>query len=198
MYAVVADTTQELGKLFLRFQEYYEGPEFKGKVFTLDEFKPWYQTSRSASSFTYYDDWSGFNIPGTAVEFVARNFKNLSDDEKWLIDHIKKEKLEKKYYVIGYEKGAHGTMKHEIAHAMFYLKPIYRAKVGQILFKNEKLLSKLGKHLLDMGYNESVIEDEKHAYLLANRDFLKENKLWKKQFDMISRQIGNLFEEYGE
>lgn len=54
---------------FLRFQEYYESPEFKGEAFSLLDFMDWYAHSYSSHkhdkrpSFTYPSDWAGFNVP---------------------------------------------------------------------------------------------------------------------------------------
>lgn len=197
VYQVSAKTSQELAKLFVRFQEHYESPEFKGKIFTLAEFEEWYKVSRNAVNFTYYEDWSGFNVPDSVVEFVARNFTDLTEDEQWLIAQIRKAQPEGgRYYVIGAAKGSPDTLKHEIAHAMFYLDQGYRWGVGKLLRKNEEILEDLGEHLRYMGYDDSVVEDEKHAYILTERDYLTEQKLWFDQFDMIHRQISTLFERH--
>lgn len=210
VFAVTADTSQELAKLFLRFQENYESPQFKDTAFTLEEFKEWYQTSRGAKTFTYYTDWGGFNVPGKIInrfincsEFKCENeygeglcFDPLSEDEKWLVKKIVEAKVKGKYYVIGYAKGSSSTLQHETAHAMFYIDHEYRKQVGKILHKNEEVLVDLGKHLLSIGYANSVVEDEKHAYLLSNRAGLKAQKLWIPQFDMINRQLTNIFNKY--
>lgn len=53
-------TQEQLASTFLRFQEHYESPEFRGKIFTLDEYKEWYMTNSPNSIkkgiFTYYED----------------------------------------------------------------------------------------------------------------------------------------------
>jgi len=58
----------------LRFEEYYESPRFKGRIFTFDEYRKWYVKNspkgKKTGRFTYYSDWSGFNIPSYALKTV--------------------------------------------------------------------------------------------------------------------------------
>ena len=42
IYAVEGTTSSEVARLFLRFQECYESPKFRDKIFTLKEFKKYY------------------------------------------------------------------------------------------------------------------------------------------------------------
>lgn len=71
---LVFENQKELASTFVRFQEHYESPEFAGKTFSLEEFKEWYiknsEKGRETGEFTYYEDWSGFNIPS----YVMRPF----------------------------------------------------------------------------------------------------------------------------
>ena len=48
------NSQQELAETFLRFQEHYESPKYRGKVFTLGEFRKWYTDVHG--SFSYYQD----------------------------------------------------------------------------------------------------------------------------------------------
>lgn len=196
VFLISADTSEELARLFVRFQEYYESPRFKGEVFTLEEFESWYQESRGASTFTYYDDWSGFNIPGWVIEDFAIKFHYLSKDEEWLVNKVWDAMVDNSpYYVIGAAKGEQDTFQHEIAHALFYLNNDYKAKVTAILDANTALLAPLGQHLRDMGYGESVIEDEKHAYLLTERRYMNSLGLWLEEFKSLNSQIYQIFKE---
>ena len=54
---VSADSQEELNRTFLRFQEHYESPEWKGKIFTDGQFRAWYSEKYGAN--TYERDWSG-------------------------------------------------------------------------------------------------------------------------------------------
>ena len=60
------DTQEECAKTFCRFEEYYESPFWQGKIFTLDEYKEWY--IKTYGQWSYYTDWSGFNIPDYAFK----------------------------------------------------------------------------------------------------------------------------------
>src|SRR3990167_8171616 len=97
------DTQEELTTTFLRFQEHYESPEFKGKIFTLEEFKKWYilnsPNGKKTGRFTYYEDWAGFNIPSEVLEpFYEGKFNPLADYEQKFLD-LFKEKRDGKFYV---------------------------------------------------------------------------------------------------
>lgn len=170
-----------LSSTFLRFQEHFESPEFKGKIFTLEEFKKWYTINspigKTKGVFTYYTDWSGFNIPSEILHpFFQGKFDPLSEQElkflKLFKDKIKKEE---KFYIIGtygrkddYWKKE--VLRHEIGHGLFYTNPEYKKEVLKILqeIKPEKK-EKITKFLKDNnGYHESVWEDEVHAYLITD------------------------------
>ena len=55
----------ELGMLFLRCQEYYESPckEFNNQPFVVLDFMNWYRKEMKSKSFTYPEDYIGYNIP---------------------------------------------------------------------------------------------------------------------------------------
>lgn len=67
IFHVNFSSQEELASTFLRFQEHFESPSFKGKIFSLDDYKRWYikhsPNGQKTGEFTYYSDWSGFNIP---------------------------------------------------------------------------------------------------------------------------------------
>ncbi len=62
-------TMYEIGSLFIRMQEFYECPDerFRGKYFTLDEYMDWYAGRHPQGKFSYFEDWAGFNIPGSSL-----------------------------------------------------------------------------------------------------------------------------------
>ena len=165
------ETQFDLCSTFLRFQEYYESPEFKGRIFTLDEYKRWY--SEIKGSFSYYTDWSGFNIPSEAlIPFLEGKFDPLSSEEQQLLGMF--ENLQHPYYIIGVSGDLDSEQKrklinHEIAHGLFSTNLKYKTEVLNTLaqynldgFKN--WLRSLG------GYHESVLDDEVNAYTLFGSD----------------------------
>ncbi len=97
-------TQIEIASTFLRFQEHYESQEFKGKIFSLEEFKRWYvQNSpkgKASGEFTYYQDWAGFNIPSYVLSpFYRGEFDPLSEQEAVILRMFRNE--QEPFYIIG-------------------------------------------------------------------------------------------------
>ncbi|MBW3011416.1 hypothetical protein KY326_04315, partial [Candidatus Woesearchaeota archaeon] len=91
IFHVMFPTQLELTSTLLRFQEHFEGQEFKGKIFTLEEYKEWYVANsvmgKKTGMFTYYEDWSGFNFPSdTLGPFSDGKFDPLSDAESHFLN----------------------------------------------------------------------------------------------------------------
>lgn len=196
VFAVVADTSQELARLFVRFQEHFESPKFKGKYFTLDEFKNWYKDYTNSKTFTYYNDWGGFNVPSTVIEpFIEGKFGKLSTREKWLLSNIKKSvNPGEKYYVIGYPENNSNTIKHELAHAKFYLNSFYNMSVLMAIGAvNKNTIKNIFKYLAKLGYGDNVWIDELHAYVLTGKTDLKRAGLWTPQLDVLKSELSNLY-----
>ena len=188
------DDREEQAKIFLRFQEHYESPEFRGKVFTLEEYKDWY--TKLKGKFSYYTDWIGFNFPSYVFSaFKEGKFDPLSEKEKELLKLF--ENITDPFYVISIwndksdkskNKIGH-TLRHEIAHGFFYTKPDYRKRVQEILSRYD--LSQLKEWLRGRGgYHEDVLEDECHAYALTGS-----SKLAVEIPDKLKEEIQALFEE---
>lgn len=167
------ESQEELASTFLRFQEHYESPEFRGKVFSLDEYRAWYVSQKGA--FTYYQDWSGFNIPSYVLEpFFEGKFDPLSEKEQRLLELFRPLRG-RKFYVIGaFRKAPRGTVDpkevkvvhHEVAHSLFYMDPEYRREVMEVLgtIPAGPIHQFLGGLA---GYHPSVFDDETHAYLMT-------------------------------
>jgi hypothetical protein len=184
VFNVNFDTQEKLASTFLRFQEHYESPEFKGKTFTLEEFKEWYTANstkgKETGKFTYYEDWGGFNIPSHILKpFYEGSFEPLSKKEKKLLDTFK-DKKDKKFYIIGTFSGKEREylLKHETAHGLFYTNPDYRHEVLNELDKlDPKTRNNINKVLEKFGYNSDVWVDESHAYIMTQSNYLKKKGL---------------------
>jgi hypothetical protein len=151
-----------MAKTFLRFQEFYESPKFRGKIFSLKEFKDWYKTTRKGK-FTYYTDWAGFNIPSTVLRpFYDKQFKNLTVRELTLLRKFKD--IKGKFYIIATTGKSSMTLNHEISHARFYINGSYRKEILAALGRVNT--TSIAKWLLGLGYDQSTLLDEIHAYLL--------------------------------
>lgn len=167
------DTQEELAETFCRFQEYYESPEFKGKVFTLGQYREWY--SQFYGAWTYYTDWHGFNIPSWVLEpFKEGKFDPLSEKEQKFVDMFRHRTG--KFYIIGTFGEKMGALDHEICHALYYLDEGYHKRVTDIIANVEKkrVWKDLEYFLLEKGYADEMLVDEVQAYLACNARHLKD------------------------
>ncbi len=160
IYLLKFKTQYELTSTFLRVQEHYESPRFHGRIFSLEQYMDWYAAEKG--NFTYYQDWSGFNVPSTAFQlFYEGKFDPLSDKEKHLLGLFAK--LQERFYVIGvYEDG---SLTHELAHALYFTDEAYRKAVQAEMRKYDT--SGLARKIANAGYAQHVVRDEMQAYIVA-------------------------------
>lgn len=161
-------TPKAAAKTFLRVQERFESPVFRGKIFTVKQVQKYF---RQTFKTDYYDAYDGFNIPATALRpFIRGKFDPLNQAEKKLADLFRDRKG--KYYIVASAHGDNLTLKHELTHGLFYLNDEYRKAVKKILSKTSVLKSIL-KCLEKDGYHPDICDDEANAYLMCNQDYLK-------------------------
>lgn len=166
VFLVECDRRDELASTFLRFQEHYESPRFRGSVFTREQFVAWHVAERGA--FTYGQDWSGFNVPSWALEpFYQGLFDPLEERELRLLELFRGES--EPYYVIGVVGDGTAvdrwTLEHELAHGLFATSAAYRRAVRACLQGED--IAALERELLSKDYCPQVLQDEVHAYLLT-------------------------------
>lgn len=160
IFLVRFPTQYELASTFLRIQEHYESSRFRRRVFTLEEYMDWYASEFGA--FTYFEDWTGFNVPSSAFEpFNEGQFDPLLKKEQRLLSRFRKDRAP--FYVIGV--ASRDDLKHELAHALFFTRPDYRRAVVAAMRGYDT--SALQRQLARMGYHRHVLPDEVHAYLVA-------------------------------
>jgi len=174
------DNRYDLCMSFVRIQEFYESPQFKGKYFTLEEFIDWWSFSESKikGSFDYPIRWNGFNIPGEVILnwLYECDEEILRDKEIALLNRLAKklkvkvggvtaayvfyallkDKL-KGIYVIGCHKQKGNKYKkeiidHELAHAFYTLYPKYKTSC-------KKLLTAMGRNKDDKIIKECVYDN---------------------------------------
>lgn len=166
-----ANTAEELGQYFLRFQEHYESPEWRGKIFTIGQFRTWYSQKYGVNS--YEKDWAGYNIPSYILKpFLSGLFDPLSEQEKELLNLFRYRTDD--FYIIGSNDGDDDTLDHEICHALWYTVPKYRSAAQKVLIENQKQLRPVYDYISGMMYDYSVYDDEVHAYMSADLDSLKD------------------------
>ncbi|MGV8162513.1 MAG: ABC transporter ATP-binding protein [Candidatus Nanoarchaeia archaeon] len=200
IYHMQFKTQYEQNSTLLRFQEYYESPKFKGKVFTLKEFKDWYIQSTELGKkhgFNYYSYWQGFNFPSSNLKlFLKGKFDPLSKKEKEFLKIIKSINKKKFYIITTFGRAKILLDHHEIAHGLFYMDNYYKKQVRQIMKKlttkeNQTLERYLSKQ---MGYHKSVIEDEMQAYLLCELSGLKKLTMTA-NLKKISAELKKVYEK---
>jgi hypothetical protein len=171
-------TNHDVSMSFLRIQEYYESPNsnFRGKVFSLEEYMDWYCRKQSDDgAFSYMIDYVGFNVPGNVVHQFFTDYTNSDmmssrfrkGEHELYAFLVQNGLLERKdFYLIATKQQARtSTITHEIRHGMFYLIPEYREEILKVI-RFYKLKS-FKKQLRKMGYGSSTMEDEIHAYTLT-------------------------------
>lgn len=182
IYSLCFKDPYKLAMVFLRYQEFYESdnPRFYRNKFTLMQYIDWYVQKFGA--FTYHKDWIGFNIPLSIIDQV--HGLGISDENHndllmmGLSKMIKSDANNDNCYLIGYSKGKKDTLKHEVAHARFYINGDYRIKIENTFSKLPiETQNKLYKAMLDMGYAQSSAVDEFQAYASENN----EKRFWKEE-----------------
>jgi hypothetical protein len=164
---ISADSQEELGRTFIRFQEHYESPnpDFRGKIFTLGMVRQWYSVQYGAD--TYHHDWTGFNFPSRILlPFKQGLFDPLTSEEIELLNLFKYR--HDNFYIMGAQNNA--TLRHELSHALYDSNEKYRNEIDSCIKKNKRGLAKTRKYILDKGYAEEVINDELQAYITDNDD----------------------------
>ncbi len=201
IYHLNFPTQQGLASTLLRFQEHYESPQFREKIFSLDEFQRWYTANstngRKTGKFTYYDDWGGFNFPSYVLDpFYRGLFDPLSKPERFFLDRFE-DKAETKFYVIG-TFGDGDALEHEIAHGLFYIDEKYKAKTLRVLASmDQEDRTKISNFLRDeAGYHNEVIDDEIHAYLATDQDYFTDESLTIKNLSIVHRKLRKIFDKY--
>lgn len=186
-------TNKDLAYTFMRFQEHYENPQFKGRTFTKDEFILWYVGKND--KFDYYE-WDGFNVPGHIFNtFYEGNFDPLDEKEQEMLKLLSPYK-HRRFYVIG-TCASNTSFNHEIAHALFYTFKDYKKNVMEILSSIDKReRQKINKVLLDVGYDKEFFDDETQAYLVGGLDLLKRKGLKDSNLEKQQRDMRTLFRKY--
>ena len=210
IYLITYPSQYELCMSFVRMQEFYESPKFRGKYFTLEDYMDHWSKTKGNGSFTYPATWNGFNVPGDVIknwmEVCNDNDDKMRDREHDLLYYINKLMLKEglqgvhsddldKIYVIG----AHGKsfnikdiVGHESAHAFYRVYPEYKESCDKILNKiNPEEMNKMRNSLLALGYNRDVVLDEVQAYSSVDSGMLYNSlkKEFKSNFENFKKNL---------
>jgi hypothetical protein len=206
VFLVEMKDTYDLSMLFCRAQEFYESnfEEIRGKHFNMLEFIALYSKRRGCGAFTYAQDWAGFNLPGNVVSKLYAKNKIIDFnfyDRTFLKIHKHCLTKNNDYYLIGAETKNKNTIYHELAHAFFYLDPVYRKAVMNIIKSMKPTLLKKIKNYLcnELGYANKTLLDEVHAYTCHDTEQLCEciklNKEQLTNLDKINKKLLSIFNE---
>lgn len=195
-------TRRKLCKTLLRFEEFYESPEFRGKIFSLEEFKEWYTKNspkgKKTRKFTYYSDWRGFNIPSHAFEpFYQGKFNPLSVEEKGILDLLRNKRKGKFYLIATFGKAPNYILRHEIAHGLYYTNQNYRKQARKIISKiDSKTKNSIQNFLAKSGgYSKAVWPDEMQAHM-HSLPKLRKSGLNTEPLNEIGRKMKDLLDTY--
>ena len=198
IYCVQIDDDYDRAMLFCRYQEFYESQykKFRGKPFTWMEYMRYYKNDWKKRTFTYPDDWAGYNIPSNSLQkshgifCKDTEYDAIMNDIYWFCanDVVTKNGKRADWYLIGSSSKDLKTMDHEIAHGLYFTNPEYKKNVTKLI-KNIKPnhYIKLKKKLIKMGYvnDKKILDDEINAFMstgLYNGMDTKELKVYQKDF----------------
>lgn len=198
-YLWIADSQYELTSTMLRVQECYESPgkDFQNKMFSLEEFMDWY--AQTYGNFTYYSDWSGFNLPISYVKRLSR-FKNKTKKEKALLESVRD--ISKGYLIAIYKQDPEKleTFYHEFSHNLFNLNKDYRfLSTCQVYSLDKKILERISRSLKNNGYCDKVLIDEIVAFSINQKGMQRKHftefttKKDKKRMIDLSKTITKMF-----
>jgi hypothetical protein len=186
---VWADSQEELGLTFMRFQEHYESanPEFRDRIFTLGQLRNWYSETYGANN--YHTTWIGFNFPSKVlIPFRDGLFDPLTIEENRLLELFRYRK--DNFYIIGAQNNS--TLRHELAHALYSSNIKYKTEIDGFLKKNEKKLKDTNKYILGKGYCKEVLNDEIQAYITDNDD----NNIINMTCSSVITGINKIYQKY--
>ena len=185
-------TQYEAASTMIRFSEYYENPKLRGTAFTLDEVMDFW--AQKNGKMEYFEYWEGFNVPSIVFEtFTNGKMDPLREKEKALLEALKK--IPSPFYLIATREGIDpATMKHEIAHGLFYTNAEYYKKAVRIISEIDK--KPIFEFLRDENYHESVWHDETHAYLLDGGSDLRKAGIALKPYREAQKQLQALYREF--
>lgn len=164
---ISADSQDELGLTFMRFQEYYESANknFRNNIFTLGQLRNWY--SEKYGSNSYHTHWHGFNFPSRVLKpFKDGLFDPLTKEEESLLELLRYRNDD--FYIIGAQTKEY--LRHELSHALYHYDKKYRLEIDTFLNKYNNQIKHISKYILNKGYTKEVLNDELQAYITDNDD----------------------------
>ena len=162
------DTKKDMALTFCRIQEYYESDKepLRGQLFSFYDFVVEHMDDRGR--INYFNHWDGYNFHDQVFKKWLPWDRTVHENK--LLDHMEAElNWDQPFYVIGSLEGDKGTIKHELAHALWYLNTDYRMRAEILVHDIKKYYPyeyrRFTTELREMGYAEAVLHDEMQAYM---------------------------------
>jgi len=163
---------------FIRLQEFYESSDqiIKDNYFTLEDIIDRYSDKKG--NFTYFSDWSGFNVSRNTVKRFYEIFfiehGDFTKKERILFDiiinNISFRKDVKDFYIIGIY--TYRDINHELSHAFYNLDSDYEKEMKSLIRKYQ-YKKEVRQWLYKIKYSKEQLDDEMQAYLsTSNRNSL--------------------------
>jgi len=205
IYLLMFDTQYELCMSFVRWQEFYESPKFRGKYFDLEEYIDYWSKDFGGGSFDYPAVWGGFNIPGKVIDdWISISVEKQDRDREnevliLLCDTLRNDNLYlRDTYIIAThkeqeEREINTTIDHELAHAFYYVYPEYKSSCNKLLKKVSKVAYTNAKVMLvKLGYCRASIKDEMQAYFSTynEKEILTPRMDFCKNFETFKKSMG--------
>jgi hypothetical protein len=177
IYLFTAENQKDLALTFFRVQEFYESPhpELNGAKFSTYDFLN--RVMDNDGNIEYFNYWAGFNIPGEVVnEWWKKQDVNQATTHELVFFNLLNDAgvdFSQTYYVIGTLEKDKRTIKHEIAHALYYTDQEYYKEMFNLtsefmfLYKDQYQISR--NSLINMGYCNKVLDDEIQAYMSSEK-----------------------------
>ena len=178
VFAVKVEDEYHRAMLFLRCQEHYESnlEGIRGSHFDIFEYMDKYRKWKGEFTFTYTQDWAGFNVPDYIVETCTKHVLDARNGVfptpydyvmASIIESVKMQiKGNKRWYLLGVDSFESQTMDHEVAHGLYYVSPKYKKVTSNMVHSLPPgIYSGMKELLLHMGYCDEVISDEIQAFL---------------------------------
>jgi len=191
---------KELTFTMCRVEEYYEAASdnLRGKNFTWPEFID--EFTNEKGHLDYFHSWSGFNIPGESFRAWVDGCTDMSLRERDMVAEVYQHvAFDQKFYVIAAQESDVSVEDHEIAHATYYTTDEYRAIMQDL---NAKLDNDTRVLLIngfaDLGYSETVFEDELQAFLSTSTfEYLnKRFEMSQEMFDRVTPAYMKVFKDF--
>lgn len=196
IYHVVFPDGKTMCSTLVRMSEMYENPRFRGKKFSLEEFRTWYKESTGHKVYTYNRDWDGFNLPyENLLQFQVLYNDVLTKQEAAFLALLTQNGAKKNGYVICTSlKSEPTTFKHEYCHALYGTNGHFRTAVKKLVSGPE---FEVVRDWLRSDYDESVLLDETAAYLTEDYRYIERKTHSRKHtFKDVAQRLNNLYDRY--